>query len=143
MRHQKRTLRVGTTGSHSRCVVANMVKSLIEHGQVKTTVTKAKQIRRYADRAVTLAKKNTLASRRQAVAMLMVRYNQLTSREARKARGGDTSAYNGDRKVINTLFSEIGPRFAARPGGYTRITRLGERRRGDSTEQCLLEYLSE
>ncbi len=92
---------------------------------------------------VTLAKKNTLATRRQAQSTLMVRYNALTPKEARAAKGGDTSMYNIDRKVVDKLFTQLGPRFASRQGGYTRILRLQERRVGDNTQECVIEYLSE
>lgn len=121
-------------------MVANMVKSLIESGRVETTVPKAKEVRRHADRMITLAKENSLASRRRAIAKLRVRRNRLSSKEARRAKGGDTSAYNGDRTVIDKLFGELGPRFAGRNGGYTRIIRT-QRRIGDGAERCILEYL--
>ena len=75
MRHGKHTFKIGRTASHRRCMIANMLKALIEHGRIETTVTKAKELRRHADRMITLAKKNTLSSRRLAVAELMVSYN--------------------------------------------------------------------
>ena len=142
MRHLKNTIKLSRTSSHRRCLFANMLKSLIEHGRIETTVAKAKVLRRYADRMVTLAKKNTLASRRRAIADLMIRYNRLTPKEARAAKQGDKSAYNGDRIVIEKLFGEIGPRFVSREGGYTRIIK-GHRRLGDNAQTCLIEYLSE
>lgn len=121
-------------------MVANMLKSLVTHGRIETTVEKAKELRRHADRLVTWAKGNTLADRRRAIAKMMVRYNTLTSQEQKKAKEGDTSAYNDDRKVISTLFENIGPRFAHRNGGYTRIIR-SRKRVGDSAELCVIEYL--
>jgi large subunit ribosomal protein L17 len=75
MRHLKDTCKLNRTSSHRRCLFANMLKSLIEHGRIETTIPKAKALRRYADRMVTLAKENTLASKRRAIAELMVRYN--------------------------------------------------------------------
>lgn len=119
---------------------ANMLKALVTHGSVTTTVEKAKELRRHADRLITLAKRGDLTSQRTAKARLMVRYNALNAKEARQAKAGDTSAYNDDRRVIGTLFSELGPRFATRQGGYTRITRTG-RRRGDNAQMCVLEFL--
>ncbi len=65
MRHGKDTFKIGRTASHRRCMIANMLKSLIEHGRIETTERKAKELRRHADHMITLAKKNTLASRRQ------------------------------------------------------------------------------
>lgn len=73
MRHRKHTFKVGRTGSHNRCMIANMLKSLVEHERIETTVTKAKELRRHADRLVTLAKDGSLAARRRAVAKMMVR----------------------------------------------------------------------
>src|SRR5579863_7763913 len=103
MRHGKHTFKIGRTASHRRCMIANMLKSLIEHGRIETTVTKAKELRRHADKMITLGKKNTLASKRAAIAELMISFNALTPKEARAAKAGDTSAYNGDRKVIKKL----------------------------------------
>lgn len=142
MRHLKRTFKVGRTSSHNRCMLANLLKSLIENERISTTVTKAKELRRHADRMITLAKKNTLESRRQAIAKLMVRYNTLTPKEAREAKGGSTHFYNTDRRVVSKLFQTLGPRFAARAGGYTRIVKK-ENRVGDNAQACIIEFLSE
>jgi large subunit ribosomal protein L17 len=117
-----------------------MLKSLIEHERITTTVVKAKELRRHADRMITLAKKNTLASKRGAVAKMRVEFNQWTTKEARKAKAGDKSAHNRDRTVIGKLFGELRERFATRNGGYTRIIRMGDRI-GDSAPTCLIEYL--
>jgi large subunit ribosomal protein L17 len=120
-----------------------MLKSLIAHGRIETTITKAKELKRHADKMVTLAKKNTLASRREAIGKLMVRFNPLNPKEARAVtKDGDKSSYNTDRTVIGKLFDEIGPRFTTRNGGYTRIIRTGIQV-GDSTQKCLIEFLSE
>lgn len=142
MRHLNQTCKLNRTTSHRRCMFANMLKSLIVKGRIKTTVPKAKALRRYADRMVTLAKKNTLNSRRQAIAELMIRFNSLTPKEKRAAKAGDTSAYNDDRFVIDKLFGEIGTRFTNRAGGYTRIVKKGTRV-GDNAEVCFIEYLEE
>jgi len=119
-----------------------MLKSLIQHERIETTVTKAKELRRHADRMITLAKKNTLTSRRQAVAGLMVCYNILSSKEAKEAKSGNTKAYNNDRQVMDKLFGPLSNRFAQRAGGYTRIVRLGSRA-GDSAPTCILEFMPE
>jgi large subunit ribosomal protein L17 len=119
-----------------------MVKSLISHGKITTTVTKAKELRRVADRMITLAKKNTLASRRQAAAALMIVYNTLSTKEGRAIKKGGKvdDVYNADRQVLNKLFGDLSQRFTERQGGYTRITRLAQRI-GDNAPTCLLEYL--
>jgi len=121
---------------------ANMLKSLITEERITTTVAKAKALRRYADKMVTLAKKNTLASRRRAIAELMIRFNTLTAKDERAARQGNTSSYNTDRGVVQKLFGDLGTRFADREGGYTRIVK-GKRRVGDNAQTCIIEYLQD
>lgn len=142
MRHLNHTCKLGRNASHRRCLFANMLKSLISHERITTTVAKAKELRRYADKMITLAKKGTLAARRDAIADLMIQYNTLSDKEARAARNGDTSAYNDDRLVVGKLFDVLGKRFANRAGGYTRIVK-GARRVGDNAQVCVIEYLSE
>ena len=83
MRHGKHTFKVGRTGSHRRAMLSNMMKSLIENERIITTVPKAKELRRHAEKMITLAKKNTLASKRNAISTLKVAYNPLSSKEAR------------------------------------------------------------
>jgi large subunit ribosomal protein L17 len=92
----------------------NMVTSLLQHEHIETTDAKAKELRRYADRMVTLGKRGTLHARRQALSFVR------------------------DSKVVKKLFEDIAPRFADRPGGYTRITKLGVRR-GDAAPVSLIE----
>src|SRR5262245_21466593 len=110
MRHCKSTFKIGRTTAHRRCSVANMLKSLIDKEQITTTVVKAKELRRHAVRMITLAKRNDLSSKRLAIAKLMVRYNSVSSKEARKAKGGKTEVYNLDRNVVSKLFDTLGPR---------------------------------
>ena len=140
MRHGKHTFKVGRTGSHRRAMLANMLKSLIENERIATTVVKAKELRRRADRMITLAKRNTLASKRNAISELKVAFNALTMKEARQAKTGDKSSFNRDRQVIDKLFGELRERFTTRNGGYTRIIRTGDRI-GDNAPTCYIEYL--
>ena len=140
MRHRKQKAKLGRTSSHRRCLMANMLKSLVEHERIETTVPKAKELRRLADQLVTLAKQGTLQSRRALIAKLMIRFNPLSTKEARAAKKGDFSAYNTDRKVVRKLFDEIVGRYSERDGGYTRITRMGQRS-GDRAPLCLIEYV--
>lgn len=142
MRHLNQTCKLNRTTSHRRCMFANMLKSLVTNERIKTTLPKAKALRRYADQLITLAKKGTLAARRQAIAELMIRFNPLTPKEQRAAKEGDTTAYNNDRFVIAKLFDELSARFASRNGGYTRIIKQGFRV-GDNAQTCIIEYLSE
>ena len=119
-----------------------MLKSLIEHERIETTVAKAKELRRHAERLITIAKKQNLGAQRQAVSKLMIQYNKLTPKEQRAAKAGDLSAYNTDRKVIKKLFTTLSTRYSSRAGGYTRIIKTGHRV-GDKAPLCFIEYLPE
>ena len=142
MRHLKDRRKLNRTSSHRRCLMANMLKSLITNDRIETTVPKAKLLQRYADRMITLAKKNSLASRRRAVSQLMIRFNSLTPKQARAAKNGDTSSYNDDRFIIEKLFNVLGPRFEKRQGGYTRVLK-SDRRVGDNAQKCIIEFLED
>ena len=142
MRHRKDTFKLGRDTSHRRCLLANLLKSLVVNERIETTVAKAKELRRHADRLITIAKKQNLAAKRQAIAKLMIRYNTLTPKEQRDAKAGKTYAYNDDRKIIPKLFDSLAKRFESRNGGYTRIVKH-RRRVGDNAPLCLIEYLSE
>lgn len=141
MRHRNRTFKVGRTGSHRRAMLCNMMKSLIENERIETTIVKAKELRRHAEKMITMAKKNTLASKRNAIATLRVVFNNLSSKEARDAKAtGERKSYSRDRIVIDKLFGELRERYADRNGGYTRIIRKGFRI-GDNAPTCYIEYI--
>jgi large subunit ribosomal protein L17 len=114
MRHLKAGRKLGRSSSHRKAMLRNMVTSLIEHGKITTTDAKAKEVRRYAERMITLGKQQTIAARRRA--------RRFVRTDAALAR----------------LFGEIAPRFASRPGGYTRIIKLGVRR-GDAAPISMIE----
>ena len=116
MRHRKRTVKLSRTHTHRRAMFRNMVTSLLDKERIETTVPKAKEARRFADRMVTLGKRGTLHARRQALSYIM------------------------DKEVVSKLFSELATRFAGRNGGYTRIIRTGFRR-GDGAEMAFLELV--
>lgn len=116
MRHRKHTFKVGRSPSHRHAMLANLASSLILEGRILTTVTKAKETRRLAERMITLGKQGDLNARRRAIAVL---HHQAAVRE---------------------LFGKVAPRFAGRPGGYTRILKIGQRR-GDAAEVCYLELV--
>lgn len=118
MRHRKFTFKIGRSGAHRKAMLGNMVCSLFREQRIRTTVTKAKQARRLAERMITLGKNGRDHDRRRAVALL---------------RQPD---------VVATLFTEIAPRFQDRQGGYTRMVKIGPRK-GDAAEMCLLELVSE
>ena len=117
MRHQKKTVKLGRTQGHRNALLANLAVSLIEHGQIKTTVAKAKAMRPVVEKLVTKAKTGTLHARRMALADL--RHNE---------------------GAVRKLFTEIGPLNAERKGGYTRIVKLGMRR-SDAAEMAIIEWV--
>jgi large subunit ribosomal protein L17 len=114
MRHLKSGRKLNRTSAHRKAMLSNMVTSLLWHESVRTTDAKAKELRRWAERMVTLGKRGTLHARRQVLAFVR------------------------SRKVVTKLFDDIAPRFRERPGGYTRVTKLGPRR-GDSAPVSVIE----
>src|SRR5712692_11608282 len=118
MRHRAKGRQLSRTSSHKRALLNNMATSLFVHGWVVTSEAKAKELRPFAERLVTLARRGDLHARR------------LVERRLK------------DKTVTHKLFAELGKRFAARPGGYTRITKLGHRA-GDGAEVARIELLSE
>jgi large subunit ribosomal protein L17 len=118
MRHRAKGRQLSRTSTHKRAMLNNMATSLFEHGRVVTTEAKAKELRPFAEKLITLARRGDLHARR------------LVQRKIK------------DRETLSRLFTEIGPRFAARPGGYTRILKLGHRE-GDGADIARIELLAE
>lgn len=116
MRHQKSGRKLNRSSSHRRAMFRNMATSLLQHERIQTTDAKAKEVRRVAERLITIAKRGGLANRR------------LAHRTVR------------DQEVLAKLFEEIGPRYSERPGGYTRILKMGHRR-GDNASLSLIELV--
>lgn len=114
----KKGARLGGSASHQKKILANLAKQLFEHGQIKTTDTKAKLLRPYAEKLITKAKGGTLADRRNAAKLL------------------------NDNYVVQHLFDELAPKFANREGGYTRIIKLGNRK-GDNAPISLISLVTE
>jgi len=131
MRHRVAGRRLGRTKEHRLAMRRNMVASLFQYETISTTKEKAKEVKPFAEKMITLAKKGTLSARRQAIAMLGNR--DIIDQESGQAVRKGT--------VIGKLFSELGPRYLDRPGGYTRIIRLSLRRLGDNGELVLLQLL--
>jgi large subunit ribosomal protein L17 len=117
MRHLKRGRKLNRTPTHRRAMLRNLVTSLFRHGRVMTTPAKAKEARPFAERLVTLAKDGSLHARRRAIALLH------------------------DKHIVSELFSEIGPRYKDRPGGYCRILRSPRHRIGDGAPLALFELV--
>jgi len=116
MRHRKKGRHLSRTASHRKATLRNMATSLFLHERIETTEAKAKELRPFAERIITLARRGDLHARR------------LAGRNIQ------------DRDVLGKLFDDLGPRFAARPGGYTRILKLGARR-GDGADMALIELV--
>ena len=116
MRHNVRLRKLGRTSSHRRALLRNLTTSLFRHERVRTTLPKAKELRPFAEKLITLARRDDLHARRQVLRQV------------------------DDKEVVKKLFGTLGPRFAARPGGYTRTMRLGPRR-GDGAEMALVELV--
>jgi large subunit ribosomal protein L17 len=116
MRHLVKGRKLGRTTAHREALLRNLVTSLFEKERIQTTLAKAKETRPLAEKMITLAKKNTLHTRRQALAVLT------------------------KESAVTKLFADIGPRFSERPGGYTRVVKTGTRV-GDGAEMALLELI--
>ena len=136
MRHRKDTFKIGRTSSHNRCLIANMLKSLVEYEKIETTVRKAKKLKQEADKLVTLLKKENLND---AKALLMIRFNKLSSKERKEVKDGNLRSCNGDRKVFKKLLT-LKDRFLKRNGGYTRIIKK-DFRVGDRAPLCYIEFV--
>ena len=117
MRHQRTRYQLSRSASHRKALLANLCKEVIEHERIRTTETKAKAVKPEVERLITLAKRGDHHARRQALKSL-----------------------GQDKYTVHTLFAEIAPRYSERPGGYTRILKLGPRR-SDSTEMVYLELV--
>jgi len=117
MRHQKKTVKLGRSASHRKALLANQVVSLIEHSRIETTLAKAKAVRPFAEKLVTLGKKGTLHARRIALAYL-----------------------HHNEAAVRKLFAEVAPRSSGRNGGYTRIIKLGYRK-SDAAPIAILEWV--
>lgn len=116
MIHRKSGRKLGVTTSHRKAMMANLCSSLIQHKRVETTLTRAKELRRVADRMITLGKRGTIHARRQAIRVLR------------------------NNRAVKVVFDELAPKFSDRMGGYTRILKLGYRR-GDSAPMAVIEYI--
>jgi large subunit ribosomal protein L17 len=120
----KKGPRLGGSGSHQKHILANLAKQLIEHEAITTTLPKARALRPFVEPLITKARKGDLHSRRQVISALEIR---------------NTMFYNGS-DIVFKLFDDIGPRYVERPGGYTRIIKLGPRR-GDNAPMARIELV--
>jgi large subunit ribosomal protein L17 len=128
MRHRRDGRKLGITASHRKAMLANMVTSLFASERIETTVPKAKEARRLAERLITFARRGNAAAAAGAA-------------EKKLAARRHVARTVHDSEVLRKLFDEIAPRYVDRPGGYTRIMRLGKLRVGDAAQTALLELL--
>lgn len=131
MRHRMAGRRLGRDSEHRLAMRRNMVASLFEHETISTTKEKAKEVKSFAEKLITLAKKGTLSARRRAISLLGNR-DIVSEQDGQVVKQGT---------IIGKLFNEIGPRYLNRPGGYTRIIRLAMRRLGDNGQLVLLQLV--
>ena len=134
MRHRKRGRKLGRTSSHRKALFRNQATALFEHEQIRTTLPKCKELRRVAEKLITLAKQGDLPARRQAAKMLYGR-----NLHYKPARGENPTAFD-KHAVLRKLFDDIAPRYQDRNGGYTRIIR-GELRKGDGTQMGYIQLV--
>ena len=129
MNHRKAFRKLGRTPSHRKALLRNLATSLIIEGKIETTLEKAKELRRVADKMVTLGKRGNLHSRRRAMAYLM-QINRKENHDAKKLT------------AVHKLFNEISPKFSERSGGYTRVIRT-RKRVGDNAQLAIIEFVGE
>jgi large subunit ribosomal protein L17 len=139
MRHRNAGRTLGRNASHRLAMFRNMTLALFRHERIITTVEKAKEVRPFAERLITLAKKGNMHARRRVIALL----GPPSQAEVRPPDPDDPKDEGDLRKIVQKLFSEIAPRFANRPGGYTRVIKRHERRLGDAGRTAFLELLKE
>jgi len=140
MRHRKAGHKLGRTEAHRRATLRNLAAGLFEHGQITTTVAKAKALQPFAEKLITRAKKGDLHSRRIVAAKLTDRI--MADDEDRVERNRYGELRSGPR-LVKHVMEEIAPRFTDRAGGYTRIIRLGKRRIGDASELCVIQLVGD
>ncbi len=117
MRHQKHKYKLGVSPSHRKSMVKNLASEVIDHGMIKTTITRAKAIQPMVEKLITLAKVDTVANRRLAFKKL------------------------NDKDAVAKLFTEVGPKFVKRNGGYTRIMKLADTRVGDNAKMAYIAFV--
>jgi len=143
MRHRVAGRILGRRTNHRRAMFRNMAVSLFTHGQITTTVPKAKAVQPFVEKLISAAKKGDLHARRRVITTLggdqvMVKHDE--DEDVTRNKYGEII---GGPKVVKHLFEEIAPLYADRNGGYTRIIRLGKHRIGDATDLCVLQLVRE
>jgi large subunit ribosomal protein L17 len=133
MRHRIAGGQLNRTSEHRLAMRRNLAASLFEHETISTTLPKAKHVKSFAEKLITIAKKGNLTARKRAIAIL-------GNRDIVKEVDGKIEKQG---TIIGKLFSEIGPRYLDRPGGYTRIIKLAKRRLGDNTPLVLLQLVGQ
>ena len=141
MRHRVYGRKLGRKTNHRIALFRNMSVALFTHGQITTTVPKAKALRPFVERLITMAKKGDLHNRRRAISMLGGDKNMMVDEDGEGIVRNRFGELQKAPKIIKHLFDEIGPRYEDRDGGYTRIIRLGINRLGDGPDLCVIQLL--
>ena len=140
MRHLNRSAKLGRKGQHRNAMLANMVCSLIKKRRVTTTLAKAKAVKPVAEKMITLGKKNTIHARRLAAARLKTSARTFFRGKPTLKGKEVRERWREEEDIVHILFDKIAPGFQNRPGGYTRIIKLGQRR-GDAAQLAILEWV--
>ena len=140
MRHQMAGYKLGRNTAHRRAMWRNMAVSLFTHGQITTTVQKAKSVKPFVEKLITTARKGDLASRRRVIKAIGDRIAVANDQDDDVTRNKYGELLDGPR-VVKKLFDEIAPQYSDRPGGYTRIIKLGKHRIGDAGDLCVLQLI--
>jgi len=141
MRHRVFGRKLGRKTNHRKAMFRNMAVALFTHGQITTTVPKAKALRPFVERLITMAKKGDLHNRRRAISALGGDKNMMVDEVGDGIERNRFGELKKAPKIIKHLFEEIGPRYEDRDGGYTRIIRLGTNRLGDGTDLCVIQLV--
>jgi len=139
MRHMKAGRKLNRNSSHRLALNRNLSCGLIEHGRIETTVAKAKELRPFIERLITIARKGDLHARREAVALLGPMAKRTIDADSEAAK--DPKAWLRPN-VYKKLFNEVAPKFVNHPGGYTRILKIHKRRIGDGGELAIIEFIN-
>lgn len=140
MRHRVHGFKLGRKTNHRRAMWRNMAVSLLTHGQITTTLPKAKSVKPFVEKLISAAKKGDLASRRRVIKMIGDPI-MIKSEDDDAVQRNKYGEITGGPKVVKTLFDEIAPKYADRTGGYTRIIKLAKHRIGDGASLCVLQLV--
>jgi large subunit ribosomal protein L17 len=142
-RHRIAGYQLSRDAEDRRALRRNLAIALFTHGQIETTIPKAKSVQPFIERIITAARKGDLASRRRVISMVgrdQIIVKDDTDESVTRNKYGEIT---GGAKLVKKIFDEVAPKYASRPGGYTRIVKLGKHRIGDGTDLCVLQLVGD